>query len=1008
MDQLPELKKRREEVKKDIDDLSFEKEKNKNKIDELFKVLKELDSQIAGLEEKFEKQKKCVSLSTVVFRSLQSVLNRSHEFYPNNELFDEDLVYFPGKEHQAMRDMQECLTAGTEERMFLLYGDPASGKTVMGIAVGKALEKDGYECLYHKLTDESDIDDLWSEILPNGEKDVLFIIDDCHLNIETVNRLYTRYENIPHAACLLISRFLPKNIRTTDEYLPDIFEKLKDRSYKMDVEQDKQVEDKMSGIISKRKAFYQRTKNKEFIVGDVQRVLKNVRRNYLTLYFYLSFWTDTQSLDQLDESKVLQKVYSRYLDIKANKPHRDVFLKYAALYQYEIQFRPIPGDEDSIEALSGHGILEYNPDTELYRFYHSDFAKLLLKSYSIRSVFKEKYTTLEEFTTVQLKTYINGFRTYPPNLAELYNNLVVNAGIPVFRTLLKDAEVKDKTTALYQIIEPLYLLPRFLFWVKDHANDEFDSFLEELIINNPSIKNLFLNGKETFFPFCRILKMLKNSNPGYYYTFLEMFNTDERELILLNTPLHRVGNSLSTLGKSDMSTAKFLLNDVTVNELLKKAYQLEFHKLGKALSDLKNVNPEKTKEILDAINIDLLLPKAQEVSFERLGNSLNELNNINPEKAKEIFDAINIYHLAAKAQEVSFERLGHALIELKNVNPEKAKEIFDEINIDHLAAKAQEVSFDRLGHALSNLKNVNPGKAKEIFDKIEPGFLLDKAQEVDFKRFASALYELKKIDIEKCGEILRNIDPHTLIHKIQQEEYHIFLQLIPAVARIDAAATKQLLTGLPEVYLFQYEMLLVPSNLNSLFSAFHLSGHKEYAMKLVDFAKENLDTFMENPLNDTVKFLSLCSEYIDVKPIISKYGDIFFGMMKYGEPSRIAFFLKVIHGIDRITASEYLHYLEKIGLNETLGNCYYQIGKSLAENEEIAGSIKYLKKALPLFEEFENKNCLVLTYFLLAKNEEALNHREEARSNANKALLNAGELRGLEKEIEDFIIQINQ
>ena len=71
----------------------------------------------------------------------------------------------------------------------------------------------------------------------------------------------------------------------------------------------------------------------------------------------------------------------------------------------------------------------------------------------------------------------------------------MNAGIPVFRTLLKDAEVKDKTTALYQIIEPLYLLPRFLFWVKDHANDEFDSFLEELIINNPLIKNLFISGK---------------------------------------------------------------------------------------------------------------------------------------------------------------------------------------------------------------------------------------------------------------------------------------------------------------------------------------------------------------------------------------------------------------------------------------------------------------------------------------------------------------------------------
>jgi tetratricopeptide (TPR) repeat protein len=137
-------------------------------------------------------------------------------------------------------------------------------------------------------------------------------------------------------------------------------------------------------------------------------------------------------------------------------------------------------------------------------------------------------------------------------------------------------------------------------------------------------------------------------------------------------------------------------------------------------------------------------------------------------------------------------------------------------------------------------------------------------------------------------------------------------------------------------------------------------------------------------------------------------GPKFFGKIKYGEPSHIPFFLRVIHGIDRITASEYLRYLDRIGLKETLGSCYYQIGKTLAENEEIAGSINYLKKALTLFEEFENKNGLALTYFLLAKNEEALNHREEAQTSANKALLNAGELPGLEKEIEDFIIQINK
>ena len=58
MDQLPELKKRREAVKKEIDNLSFEKEKNKKEIDERFKELKEIDSQIAGLEKKVPDQEK--------------------------------------------------------------------------------------------------------------------------------------------------------------------------------------------------------------------------------------------------------------------------------------------------------------------------------------------------------------------------------------------------------------------------------------------------------------------------------------------------------------------------------------------------------------------------------------------------------------------------------------------------------------------------------------------------------------------------------------------------------------------------------------------------------------------------------------------------------------------------------------------------------------------------------------------------------------------------------------
>ena len=71
-----------------------------------------------------------------------------------------------------------------------------------------------------------------------------------------------------------------------------------------------------------------------------------------------------------------------------------------------------------------------------------------------------------------------------------------------------------------------------------------------------------------------------------------------------------------------------------------------------------------------------------------------------------------------------------------------------------------------------------------------------------------------------------------------------------------------------------------------------LSGHTEYAMKLILFAQENLDTLMKSPLNGITNFLSLCSEYIDVKPIISKYSGKFFGKMKYGDTSHLPSFLK--------------------------------------------------------------------------------------------------------------------
>jgi len=83
------------------------------------------------------------------------------------------------------------------------------------------------------------------------------------------------------------------------------------------------------------------------IVGDLNQIIEKAKGNYLMLYFYLSFWKVNEPLDELDGTRVLKKMYERYLGNATNEPYQDLILKYAALYQYEIEFEPTKKDEDT-------------------------------------------------------------------------------------------------------------------------------------------------------------------------------------------------------------------------------------------------------------------------------------------------------------------------------------------------------------------------------------------------------------------------------------------------------------------------------------------------------------------------------------------------------------------------------------------------------------------------------------------------------------------------------------
>ncbi|TVM02646.1 MAG: hypothetical protein CV087_09260, partial [Candidatus Brocadia sp. WS118] len=735
------------------------------------------------------------SLHPQFFKTLDSVLDRGSEFFPSKELFEEDLIYFPKNEHNIMQKVQHLLTDASGERIALIYGDPASGKTVMGLTIAKNLQQQGYLILYYKLTANSSFDQLRVDLDLFRKHKILFVVDDCHLNLAVATNIYYRFDELQgsHAACLLISRKLPPKLRYLDEFDNlDIFEKLENQSFELDIDQDQQVFEKMSGIIERYQLYYERTTQQEYIIGDEERIIHNVRRNYLTLYFYLSFWLPSGPLDQLDEKGVLEKVYFRYLDNDANRAYMEVFLKYAALYQYEIQFEPNHSDLKAVEALTSRGLMEYDTETEYYSFYHSDFAKLLLKSYASRPRFTRNFNSLQDFTIQNTKTYILSFEKYPDNLSEVFLSLVMNKGSSVFEALLKDPSIKELTILYYHQIKSVFDLSRFLSIVARNVPQEIKIFSIRLTIDHPSIKVLFLETPGTLPPFVSIFKILSDVNNTLSGQFMNLFDFDERRQIVLNIDFHIICSYLSALRKSDPDIAQLLLEPIKSQDIKQKAATVNFERLAIGLNELKNVDPAKTNQVFGQIELSILVENAKAIGFERLTKGLSELKNIDSEKAKQVLNQIELSLLVKKAVAASFQNLGRALNELKNINPEKAKQVCNQIESSLLVEKAAIADFEGLGQTLNNLKNIDSDKAKQVLDQIELSLLVEKAMVVSFHNLGSGLNVLKNIDLEKVKQVLDQIELSLLVEKAAILNFDRLGQALNNLKNIDPEKAKQI------------------------------------------------------------------------------------------------------------------------------------------------------------------------------------------------------------------------
>jgi len=608
--------------------------------------------------------------SPKTFIPLASFLGRSREFFPSKHLFEKDLIFFTESELKQIEEIQRIFRRQNTNNIFLLHGNPASGKTVMGIYIATQLEKHGFTVFYHKLTAKTDFDKIQADFAKFAGIKNLFVIDDCHLNLEVASEIFYRFEQIPNLNCLLCTRIVPQNMRRVPEFdYLDIFEELEkeNKSFQLDTTD---VFIKMSGIINKYKRYNEKVNRCAFRIGNRKQIIAKAKHNYLMLYFYLCFWQADEPLAELDEERVLSKMYQRYLGNAKYEPYQSLILKFAALFQFEIEFEPSEQNKAKTnELVVPIALLERNEE-DYYSFYHADFARLLLGAYATRPKFKREFRNdLQKFTIEQFKDYFTDFKKFPSNLDEMFYNLSKNNGIEVFRALLQNDVIKSQAVAFFlNRARFAYELIRFLNLIDHIAPEHTGFFCEALIFENSELKALFENNRNPISALVAVYRLFSSMNDhAAILRFQNVFEAEEQRRIVLNSDFIAIGQSLSALNKHKTKpAAKKLLALITVEELTLKAQQKSFGVVVQALNQLKNIDLAKARQIFADIDSELLAEKARQVTFRAMGYALNQLKNIDLAKARQIFADMDSELLAEKVRQATFDAVGKALNKLKN------------------------------------------------------------------------------------------------------------------------------------------------------------------------------------------------------------------------------------------------------------------------------------------------------------------------------------------------------
>jgi len=558
---------------------------------------------------------------------------------------------FTQKEKSILTSIENKLLFSNDKFVYIKSA-PGLGKTILALKAGLKLENNELLILFISL-DQKDTDLVKKliEINAKAESDVVCILTNCHLNFQQLKKIHlykNEYKNIK-----FICEF--RSIKQNDTIPFDLLELINKRNvYDLDFEEIEFV-NKYRGIIEHYNPNLLLT-NKQ-----IKRIIELTGWNFIILNQLLKYSkSDKYLMIEFDNALFLKFIYNYFKNCS-----KDLRL-FATINEYEIAVNC----DVIVEKVWFKDFLNRNliisEQSSYFRFYHSDFATILIKSYYSNNEFDNKNKELYEYE--QFKNFILITNNDYTRLYEIFDRLYSNNANTVLFSLLNDKEIINYALEYYNnpskfsstniAVEYSKLLKIIN---KIMPSDIFNVYFSSFVIDNDKFVNLNKTNPQAILSLAEISLLLNNSTEQQK----EIFKNTALKILHLNydyISFLELCNILFILHKHNSYLYSNYIEVFNDKLLVQKALQERLVPLSKGLKILSKImNKSFSEDIFSRVDKEILSINLQN---DNIKDSLVAFNVLKEYDYTKTYNNFNIKNLNIEFSNYNLSNIVDIMIEI--------------------------------------------------------------------------------------------------------------------------------------------------------------------------------------------------------------------------------------------------------------------------------------------------------------------------------------------------------